>query len=152
MRFLVILMIVFCYAQPGFASGGGGGGHGGGGGGGSSAAEDPILKDLPKFIKVPPFSIPVIQEGRAKKFMIYNVVLEVKNEPEKIEKVTKELPKLQDGFFRYLYSLGNSTFAKHMTDLDFVKDGLKKMSDRLLGEGMVDAVLVTSTTTKKIVD
>lgn len=110
----------------------------------SSDNDEALYEGLPEFMTLPPFTIPVVQEGVPIRFITYTIVIEFDRSEESKEKITKKMPRLTDAYFRYLHGIGSTLLYRKMNDLAFIKNSLLKVTNDIVGEGVVHSVLVTS--------
>ncbi len=138
-RLLIILVLVLLLA---------------GGGGGAwwfmnqdaeapEQAEAPV-EALPKpnFVKIDPIILPLIQQNKVTRFITVVITLEMPIE-DAILKVELVKPRLMDALFTELHSLFSMKMVREQgPDSTLVKQRVKLVSERILGPGTVDAVLV----------
>ncbi|HYM30203.1 MAG TPA: flagellar basal body-associated FliL family protein [Candidatus Cybelea sp.] len=106
-------------------------------------AEPAPQAPAPVFIALDQISVPVLQDDRVTAYYFVAVSLQVADEAKRA-KVMERLPLIRDAFLRDVYM--RSAMRKDAPDgLDF--DGLKSrflnLTQRVLGPGIVDDVLVT---------
>jgi hypothetical protein len=97
----------------------------------------------PTFIKLPPIVLPVFNNEN-KVARQAGLVLALELEPGKTAgDLEPNERKLRDAFITDLYTLFEQTAnAEHVIDVVLVKERLQQTSDRVLGPGVVHAVLI----------
>ncbi|MCE2509893.1 MAG: flagellar basal body-associated FliL family protein [Alphaproteobacteria bacterium] len=102
------------------------------------------------FVQVGNFIVPVIRGNQVTRHMALAVSLEVTGNEKKAE-IEKVMPRVKDAILRELH--------KHMSrrrDPDGIKEIIKlkekllRISNSLLGDGMVDSILIENTLERKI--
>lgn len=135
-RLLIILVLVLLLA-------------GGGGGAwwfmnqGTEQAEAPVeAAPKPNFVKIDPIILPLIEQNNVTRFVTVVITLEMPVD-DAILKVGLVKPRLMDALFTELHSLFSMRMVREQgPDSPLVKQRVKLVSERILGAGTVDAVLV----------
>lgn len=102
-----------------------------------------VFNLAPEFIKFKPLVVPVIHNGELVSNIGVIVVLEAKNEVNK-EIIEENKQKIRNAFLRDMRLTVRNYTADHILNLNEVKNRFFKTSQRLLGEGIVDRVLIKS--------
>jgi hypothetical protein len=103
-----------------------------------------IDKDALDHFQFQPINVPVIRDGKVARILTVTIAMETKGDANKT-KVMAQRYQLLDAFVRDIH--GVASFARvdgRIIDLGVVKTRLQAISDRLLGEGIVEDVLVVS--------
>lgn len=104
--------------------------------------------DPPSFIELTPLVLPLIQEGQVTQHITYKIVLEVEFVDE--DQVYLAKRQLTDAYISELHGLLALRFVRDMDNpLPFMERRLLTVSDRLLGAGVVDAVLLSELSARK---
>ncbi len=106
-------------------------------------AEAPV-EALPKpnFVKIDPIILPLIQQNKVTRFVTVVITLEMPIE-DAILKVELVKPRLMDALFTELHSLFSMKMVRDQgPDSPLIKQRVKLVSERILGPGTVNAVLV----------
>lgn len=97
----------------------------------------------PIFVSMDPLLIPVILDGEVQSSIYIAFRLQVAEGQQ--EEATFRLPQLRDVYMRALYDMVPKQMATRKTlDLRKLKARLKVITDRVLGEGVVEDVIVVS--------
>lgn len=95
-----------------------------------------------QFVELPPLIIPVINDRGVTQMVSLVVAVEV-NSQEKADQVTKYAPKLTDAYLSDLYgAFSRKAPEGGMVPIAYLKQRLNKMSAKVLGEGVIDDVLL----------
>lgn len=104
--------------------------------------------EAPSYIELTPVVLPLIQEGQVTLHITYRIVLEVELADE--FQVYLAQRQLTDAYISELHGLLALRYVREMDDpLPFMRRRLLAVSDRLLGPGVVDAVLLSQLGAKK---
>ncbi len=96
----------------------------------------------PSFVKIDPIILPLIQQNKVTRFITVVITLEMPIDDATLQ-VELVKPRLMDALFTELYSLFSQKMVREQgPDSPLVKQRVKLVSDRILGPGKVDAVLV----------
>lgn len=111
------------------AKGGAGGGHGSGGG--------------TEFVELDPLVLPVIDNRGVTQTVSLVIALEV-GTLEKADEIKKLTPRLKDAYIQDMYGVLNSHAALKggVVQVGAIKERLNKITADVLGEGMVEDVLL----------
>jgi len=114
---------------------------------GDASAQDKIRAmfggELIEHLPLPLFSIPVIRDNQVTDHVNIAIVVETKGEKNR-DKVITERYKLYDAYLRDLYGLLAIKRADgQLFDQQVVKIRLARASDKLLGPGVVNNILVS---------
>ena len=94
------------------------------------------------FVELNPLILPVIDEYGLTQMVSLVVAVEVDSE-EKVAKVNKLLPRLTDAYLSDLYGTFATKAPKNgVIPISYLKKRMNKMSSKVLGEHVVDDVLV----------
>ncbi|HTI85721.1 MAG TPA: hypothetical protein VL966_03880 [Alphaproteobacteria bacterium] len=119
------------------------------------AADEPeggIAKALPdwfnrqarEYFTMPAFVVPVIQGNDVTRQVTFLVTLETMGSANR-EKLMDKRPQLQDGFLRDLYGVIAVRPDADVYDSTVLKTRLQRVSERVLGTGIVDNILINVT-------
>jgi flagellar basal body-associated protein FliL len=107
----------------------------------SKAAPGPAVSG-PVFVKLPLFSIPVIEGDKVTRQVTVGIALELV-EGLKPESLDEKRPAMIDAFFRDLYSMfGQRSQVSRVAVEGSIKQKLGQTAERVLGPGIVRQVLV----------
>ena len=110
----------------------------------SYAADDKEKEGEPAvhFVELSPLIVPVISDRGATQMVSLIVAVEVDSQ-EKADKVTKFSPRLTDAYLSDLYgAFAFKAPENGIIPISYVKERLNKMSGEVLGDEIVDDVLV----------
>ena len=97
---------------------------------------------LPSFVKIDPIVLPLIQQNEVTRFVTVVITLEMPADDATLQ-VELVKPRLMDALFTELHSLfGMRMVREQGPDSPLVRQRVKLVSERILGPGTVDAVLV----------
>ncbi len=107
------------------------------------AAEAPVeAAPKPSFVKIDPFILPLIRQNKVVRFVTLVITLEMPIEDATL-KVELVKPRLMDALFTELHSLFSMKVVRDQgPDSPLIKQRVKLVSERILGPGTVNAVLV----------
>jgi hypothetical protein len=101
-------------------------------------------QDQISHFQLQPFNIPVIRGGRVERIITVSIALETKGDINKT-KIMAERYHLHDAFLRDIHALASFRRSDGQTiDPRVVKTRLMVISDRILGEDIVEDILVQS--------
>lgn len=104
--------------------------------------------DPPSFIELTPLVLPLIQEGQVTQHITYKIVLEVEFVAE--DQVYLAKRQLTDAYISELHGLLALRYVRDMENpLPFMERRLLAVSDRLLGTGVINAVLLSELSARK---
>ena len=111
--------------------------------GGSETPKAALVIIKPGYVDIDSLAAPVMREGRLSHYIHLVVTVEVGDE-DKIERVENRKPALRDAFLRALYRapIGGEGEVS-ATDLKAAKSRLLEAAREIVGEGVVDDVLLT---------
>ncbi len=96
----------------------------------------------PSFVKIDPFILPLIRQNKVVRFVTLVITLEMPIEDATL-KVELVKPRLMDALFTELHSLFSMKIVRDQgPDSPLIKQRVKLVSERILGPGTVNAVLV----------
>ena len=102
----------------------------------------------PTFVELTPLVLPLIQQGQVTQHITYKIVLEVERRDE--SQVYLAQRQLTDAYIRELHGLLALRYVRDMSDpLPFMEQRLLRVSERLLGRGVVDAVRLSELSARK---
>lgn len=105
---------------------------------------DVVDQDALEHFPLQPFNVSVVRDGRIARILTITVTMETKG-GENMVKVMAGRYALQDAFLRDIHGVASFTRADGRTiDPRVVKTRLMAISDRILGAGVVESVLVVS--------
>jgi len=124
------------------------------------AADEPeggIAKALPdwfnrqarEYYTMPAFVVPVIQGNDVTRQVTFLITLETMGSANR-DKLMDKRPQLQDGFLRDLYGVIAVRPETAVYDSAVIKERLTRVSTRVLGEGIVDDILVNVTYDRRV--
>lgn len=95
------------------------------------------------FVELDPLILPIIDENGLSQTLNLVVVLEVTGE-ENAKEVERLVPRLKDAFIQDMYGVLNKRAALRdgVLQVGMIKERLGKISDKVMGEGVVDDVLL----------
>lgn len=94
------------------------------------------------YVEMPPITVPFIRDGAFAQYVVLVVNLEVSSRDD-MDLVQKNQPRLRDAFVSELHSLATTRSRnQRLINLARIKSRLLAGADRVLGVGVVDAVLV----------
>jgi flagellar basal body-associated protein FliL len=109
--------------------------------GAEKAAPGPAASG-PVYVKLPLFSIPVIEGDKVTRQVTVGVILELV-EGLKADSISEKRPAVIDAFFQDLYSMfGQRSQTERVAVERSIKQKLGQTADRILGQGVVRQVLV----------
>ena len=108
-----------------------------------AGAEAPVAAaPKPNFVKIDPIVLPMIQQNQVTRFITVVITLEMPVSDATLQ-VELVKPRLMDALFTELHSLfGMRIVREQGPGSPLVRERLKLVSERILGPGMVTAVLV----------
>ena len=114
-----------------------------------AAEEEGGLIMATRFIELQPLVMPIIREGRVILHLTLVMMVEL-DEPMQREELKQILPPLTDAIFTELHSLFSLRYVQERGyDLPFVKERIYRVTERVLGEGVIKAVLIQSINKRK---
>lgn len=125
---------------------------GGEGGGEEKAAEPGADPNAPLYVEISPFVIPVLGPNGPEEMVSLIVTLELAPGIDRAAYVKQRLPKLNDAYVQSLYGALDRKTVKRggLVDVGLVKAKLQKATDRILGPGYVNDVLVQAVAQRKV--
>lgn len=95
------------------------------------------------FVQLDPLTLPILDESGANQIVSLVVMLEVSSE-ENADKVKKLTPRLKDAFIQDMYGVLNRKASTNdgVLQVGTIKKRLNDISDRVMGEDVVDDVLL----------
>ncbi|SRR5258708_6053184 len=99
------------------------------------AKEPPSLQ-----LALDPITLPLFKDGQTDRFLILEMSLVVAG-PEGLQTATRLRPRIVDAFVLYLYALAQLSIEPGLNDLDFVKERLLIVCERVTGPGVVRDIL-----------
>jgi hypothetical protein len=101
-------------------------------------------KDALEHFPLQPFNVSIVRDGRIARILTITITMETKG-GENMVKLMASRYALQDAFLRDIHGVASFTRADGRTiDPRVVKTRLMAISDRILGSGVVESVLVVS--------
>lgn len=97
----------------------------------------------PKFVKLDPLVVPIVDSEGVSQVISMVIQFEVKDE-ESAKKVESLRPRIKDAFITDMYGLMNSKAAMDngVLRVGYVKKRLTDISQRVMGDGVIDSVLL----------
>ncbi len=128
----------FYFGQKAEASVGEGGEH--------AAAKEPKKKDAHAalaFVEMDPLILPIIDADGISQLVSLVIVLQVHEEAQKAE-VEGQMPRIKDAYIQDMYGVLNKNVAVKdgVIQVGIIKEKLNSASERILGEGVVQDVLL----------
>lgn len=128
----------FYFGQKAEASVGKSGGH--------AAAKEAKKKDAHAtmvFVKMDPLVLPIIDADGINQIVSLVIVLQVHDEAQKAE-VEGQMPRIKDAYIQDMYGVLNKNVAVKdgVIQVGIIKEKLGVANDRVLGEGVVQDVLL----------
>lgn len=106
------------------------------------AEEEVGLIAATRFIEIKPLVMPIIREGRVILHLTLIMAVELVHPLEK-EEVKQLVRPLRDAIFTELHSLFALRYVQERGyDLPFVKERIYRVSERVIGKGLIKAVLI----------
>ena len=110
-----------------------------------------LTRRVPEFVELDPLIVPVIREGKVAQHLTLSIIVEVDSPSEKDLIITARR-QLLDGYLTELHALFSHKIVQNNPDpIPLLRKRLLEVSHRLLGQEVVDQVLVTVIDAKKIV-
>lgn len=104
-----------------------------------------VAKPPPIYVNAEPLSIPVMRGERIKNYFYVTVALQVASDAKRDE-VRDQMPRLRDAYLRDLTSRpAMRQDVANAIDFDAVKQRLLAISEKMLGPGVVEDVLIVRT-------
>lgn len=114
------------------------------------AGAKPAPAVAPHYVTLEPFIVPMIREGVVTEHVTLAIKLEV-NGAIPVATLENRIPQLRDAFITELYGLYSLRYVQeHADDLQFTKQRLLKIGNKLLGDNVLTAILVTGIQTRKL--
>lgn len=122
------------------------------GGEGEKPAEPGADPNAPLYVEISPFVIPVLGPNGPEEMVSLIVTLELAPGVDRAIYVKQRLPKLNDAYVQSLYGALDRKTVKRggLVDVSLVKAKLQKATDRILGPGYVQDVLVQAVAQRKV--
>lgn len=106
------------------------------------AEEEVGLIEATRYIEIKPLVMPIIREGRVILHLTLIMAVELVHPLEK-EEVEQFIRPLRDAIFTELHSLFALRYVQERGyDLPFVKERIYRVSERVIGKGLIKAVLI----------
>lgn len=107
------------------------------------AAEAPVVDKMANttFIPLEPFTIPLIRNDSFDRFLIYELTLVVPDDGTSGATVRVQEPRLRDAFRTYIHSLAAIDIEQGVSNLEFLRGRLLKISDEVVGKGVIRDIL-----------
>lgn len=103
-----------------------------------------LSRNTPVFYELDPLVVPIFDDNKVVATIQVHVKLEVVGR-ENTEKVSRMRPRIADALLRDLYGfLPRLIQARNHVDVAILKQRMKLMTDRAIGEGIVKDVLIQS--------
>jgi hypothetical protein len=118
-------------------------------GGIAKALPDWFNRQAREYFTMPAFVVPVIKGNDVTRQVTFLVTLETMGSANR-EKLMDKRPQLQDGFLRDLYGVIAVRPETDVYDSAVIKERLRRVSDRVLGGGIVDNILVNVTYDRRV--
>jgi flagellar basal body-associated protein FliL len=99
------------------------------------AKEPPSLE-----LTLDPITLPMFKDGQPDRFLIMEMTLVVAG-PDALLTVNRLKPRIVDAFLLYLHALSQLSIEPGLSDLDFVKQRLLIVCERVTGPGVVRDIL-----------
>lgn len=110
--------------------------------------EEPEQENKPIFIDLESLTIPVIRGGAVAKYILLRVTLEVEDAAAE-EQVKDRMPLLMDAYIRDLHHYFASIPINDKLNVRTVKRRMQRVSDRIVGPGVVSGILIQGAFEKK---
>jgi flagellar FliL protein len=106
------------------------------------AAENERKKNH-EFVELDPLILPIIDEHGVNQIVSFVVMIEVEN-AEAAKEVEAMTPRLKDAYIQDMYGILNKQAALRggVVQVGIIKDRLNKITQRVVGEGLVEEVLL----------
>ncbi len=102
------------------------------------------------FVDFDPLVLPVIRDGRVIQHITFTIILEVPNEEAK-ETISLADLRLKDAFRAELFALYSKRYIQNREDaITILNRRLQTVSNRVLGEGVIERVLVNITSKRNL--
>ena len=113
--------------------------------GAKSVLPDWFKRDVREYFTMPPFVIPVIGSDAVTRQVTLLVTIETIGIDNK-EKMLDNRRRLQDAYLRDLYGvLAFRRADEQIYNLDAIQTRLRRISDQIMGSGIIDTVVVKTT-------
>lgn len=103
--------------------------------------EEEVVEPLPEFEEIDSLSIPVIRNGKVKKFVLLKVAVEL-TDGDYRSRVQSYMPRLKDAYLRELHGYFATVPVDDPVNVRAVTVRLMRASARVLGKGVVKDILV----------
>ena len=105
--------------------------------------EEVELTKKTQFLELTPLVLPVVNERGINQVVSLVISIQVPSES-KLKQVTEQQPRLQDAYIQGMYGMLNEHAALKggVLQVGMIKDRLNKISKRVMGDGVVDDVLL----------
>jgi hypothetical protein len=117
--------------------------------GAAKAPPDWINQKASEYYTMPAFVVPVIKGDDVTRQVTFLVTLETAGSANR-QKLLDKRPQLQDGFLRDLYGVIAVRPDTEVYDATVIKARLRRVGDRVLGEGIIDNILVNVTYDRRV--
>jgi hypothetical protein len=108
----------------------------------STAAEEEVKADVPIFLEMKGFLIPVIKNGSVEKYVQIKVTLEMTDSNSR-SLAERSFPRLKDGFYRALHDyFGFQRAGAKGINVRVVKARLMRAGAKAIGKNKIKAVLI----------
>ena len=115
----------------------------------TNALPDWFNRQSREYYTMPPFVVPVIQGNDVTRQVTFLVTLETMGSANR-DKVMDKRPQLQDGFLRDLYGVIAVRPDTEVYDSTVIKVRLRRVGERVLGEGIIDDILINVTYDRRV--
>ena len=121
------------------------------GSGSSDQVEEDENAAGPQFVLIDGLNVPIIRKNRVERHIFLSIALEVPDGAARRE-VWLALPRLRDAFVRELHVyLHLVPFERNPSFLNRVKARLLRVSERVMGAGVVKAVLIQKASERRFI-
>jgi flagellar basal body-associated protein FliL len=102
-----------------------------------------------EYYTMPAFVVPVIQGNDVTRQVTFLITLETMGTDNRAKLMSKR-PQLQDGFLRDLYGVIALRPNAEVYDSESIKTRLRRVGDKVLGDGIIDDILVNVTYDRRV--
>lgn len=138
MRLLIALFATLLFAAPAHAS--------------ESGKDQVVDPNAPLYVEISPFIVPVLGPNGPEEMVSLVVTLEVAPGEGRTTYIRQRLPRLNDAYVQALYGALDRKTVKRgdVVDVMLVKQKLLRATERILGPGYVNDVLVQAVAQRKV--
>ncbi len=99
------------------------------------------------YFEMKGITIPYIREDGVTQFSTYLITLEVEKENEK--KIEGKVRQLTDAYISYLFRLSQYNIDNRLRNLDFIKERLREVTEKVVDEDLIHDILIRGARDKR---